>query len=188
MIANPDSHADPDKRTLSATQASRITSAIAALPPDSRRVVTRFLVGMVDPADRADYSLLGLSARSVPHVLPPGRGLFVDGAVETRLTSPRFAQLIESRDAQFGALAGVAFGVVLLNERLSASFIAAALMVAVGPLLSPLQRRIGKPRLPGNLQGIGTSRFAYVQDVERLKVLAVEPHGRIAYTLPLAGE
>ncbi len=30
-------------------------------------------------------------------------------AVRTRLTSPRFAQLIESRDAQFGALAGVAF-------------------------------------------------------------------------------
>lgn len=31
------------------------------------------------------------------------------GAVGTRLTSPRFRQLIESRDAQFGALAGVAF-------------------------------------------------------------------------------
>ena len=31
------------------------------------------------------------------------------GAVPTRLTSPRFRQLIESRDAQFGALAGVAF-------------------------------------------------------------------------------
>lgn len=31
------------------------------------------------------------------------------GARATRLTSPRFAQLIESRDAQFGALAGVAF-------------------------------------------------------------------------------
>jgi bacillithiol biosynthesis deacetylase BshB1 len=30
-------------------------------------------------------------------------------AVQTRLTSPRFQQLIESRDAQFGALAGVAF-------------------------------------------------------------------------------
>ena len=30
------------------------------------------------------------------------------GAVETRLTSPRFMQLVESRDAQFGALAGVA--------------------------------------------------------------------------------
>lgn len=30
-------------------------------------------------------------------------------AVATRLTSPRFMQLIESRDAQFGALAGVAF-------------------------------------------------------------------------------
>jgi bacillithiol biosynthesis deacetylase BshB1 len=35
--------------------------------------------------------------------------------VETRLTSPHFRQLIESRDAQFGALAGVAFaeGVVV---------------------------------------------------------------------------
>ncbi|MDQ3070544.1 MAG: bacillithiol biosynthesis deacetylase BshB1 [Acidobacteriota bacterium] len=31
------------------------------------------------------------------------------GGVETRLTSPRFTQLIESRDAQAGALAGVAF-------------------------------------------------------------------------------
>ena len=31
------------------------------------------------------------------------------GAVGTRLTSPRFQQLIESRDAQFGALAGVEF-------------------------------------------------------------------------------
>lgn len=30
-------------------------------------------------------------------------------AVETRLTSPRFQQLIESRDAQFGAVAGVAY-------------------------------------------------------------------------------
>ena len=32
-----------------------------------------------------------------------------DGAVGTRLTSPTFRQLIESRDAQFGALAGVAW-------------------------------------------------------------------------------
>lgn len=31
------------------------------------------------------------------------------GAVQTRLTSSLFTQLIESRDAQFGALAGVAF-------------------------------------------------------------------------------
>jgi bacillithiol biosynthesis deacetylase BshB1 len=37
------------------------------------------------------------------------------GGVETRLTSPLFEQLVESRDAQFGALAGVAFaeGVVV---------------------------------------------------------------------------
>ena len=41
----------------------------------------------------------------------PSRG----DAVETRLTSPRFRQLVESRDAQFGALAGVAYaeGVVV---------------------------------------------------------------------------
>jgi bacillithiol biosynthesis deacetylase BshB1 len=38
-----------------------------------------------------------------------------DGAVPTRLTAPTFQQLIESRDAQFGALAGVRFaeGVVV---------------------------------------------------------------------------
>jgi DNA-binding MarR family transcriptional regulator len=47
--------------TLSATQASRITAAIAALPPDSRRVVTRFLVGMVDPADRTVLDRLNLT-------------------------------------------------------------------------------------------------------------------------------
>ena len=32
-----------------------------------------------------------------------------DDGVATRLTSPLFRQLVESRDAQFGALAGVAF-------------------------------------------------------------------------------
>jgi N-acetylglucosamine malate deacetylase 1 len=32
-----------------------------------------------------------------------------ESAVQTRLTSARFGQLIESRDAQFGALTGVAF-------------------------------------------------------------------------------
>ena len=32
-----------------------------------------------------------------------------EGAVATRLTAPTFSQLIESRDAQFGALAGVRF-------------------------------------------------------------------------------
>ena len=37
------------------------------------------------------------------------------GGVQTRLTTPLFQQLVESRDAQFGALAGVAFaeGVVV---------------------------------------------------------------------------
>ena len=42
-------------------------------------------------------------------------------AVSTRLTSPRFQQLIESRDAQFGALAGVAFaeGIIVKEDRKS---------------------------------------------------------------------
>ena len=48
--------------TLSATQASRITDAIAALPPESRKIVTRFFVGMVDPADRVVLDRLNLTA------------------------------------------------------------------------------------------------------------------------------
>ena len=47
--------------TLSATQSSRIQVAIAALPPDSRRLVTRFLVGMVEPADHAVLDRLNLT-------------------------------------------------------------------------------------------------------------------------------
>jgi bacillithiol biosynthesis deacetylase BshB1 len=40
-----------------------------------------------------------------------------DDSVRTRLTSSRFRQLIESRDAQFGALAGVAFAEgIVVNE------------------------------------------------------------------------
>lgn len=48
-------------RTLSATQASRIDAAISSLPPDSRRIVTRFLVGMVDPDDRSVLDRLNLT-------------------------------------------------------------------------------------------------------------------------------
>ena len=36
-------------------------------------------------ADRGDYPLIGLSARSVPDLVPPGRGFFVDGAIETQV-------------------------------------------------------------------------------------------------------
>ena len=44
-------------------------------------------------------------------------------SVATRLTSPRFQQLIESRDAQFGALVGVAFaeGIVVRDPLLRES-------------------------------------------------------------------
>jgi LmbE family N-acetylglucosaminyl deacetylase len=48
-----------------------------------------------------------------------------DGAVETRLTAASFRQLIESRDAQFGALSGVAFaeGLVVREPVLRASLL-----------------------------------------------------------------
>jgi bacillithiol biosynthesis deacetylase BshB1 len=39
-----------------------------------------------------------------------------EGAVETRLTSARFGQLIRSRDEQFGALVGVAFAEGLVTK------------------------------------------------------------------------
>ena len=46
-------------------------------------------------------------------------------AVDTRLTAPTFRQLIESRDAQFGALAGVAFaeGIVVREPVVRASLL-----------------------------------------------------------------
>lgn len=47
---------------LSATQASRINDAIAALPADARQTVVRFLVGMVEPEDRMVLDRLNLTA------------------------------------------------------------------------------------------------------------------------------
>ena len=47
--------------TLSETQASRIDAAIASLPPESGRIVRRFMVGMVDPGDRAVLDRLNLT-------------------------------------------------------------------------------------------------------------------------------
>ena len=38
--------------TLSSTQTSRIDAAIAALPPDGKRTVLKFFIGMVEPRDR----------------------------------------------------------------------------------------------------------------------------------------
>ena len=65
-----------------------------------------FVVDVSDAYERKRRAL----ACYVSQFRPPG-----GQAVGTRLTSPRFQQLIESRDAQFGALAGVAFaeGVVV---------------------------------------------------------------------------
>lgn len=59
-----------------------------------------FVVDVSDAYERKRRAL----ACYVSQFRPPGAE-----AVHTRLTSPRFQQLIESRDAQFGALAGVPF-------------------------------------------------------------------------------
>ena len=47
--------------TLSATQTSRIDAAIAALPPEGKRTVLRFFVGMVEPGDRPVLDRLKLT-------------------------------------------------------------------------------------------------------------------------------
>lgn len=48
---------------LSASQASRIEAALAALPPDAVDMVRRFLVGMVNPEDRPVLDRLSLTAK-----------------------------------------------------------------------------------------------------------------------------
>jgi len=47
---------------LSATQTSRIAAAIEALPPDGKKTVLRFFVGMVEAEDRALLDRLRLTA------------------------------------------------------------------------------------------------------------------------------
>ena len=47
--------------TLSATQTSRIEAAIAALPPEGKRTVLKFFVGMVEPEDRGLLDRLKLT-------------------------------------------------------------------------------------------------------------------------------
>ncbi|HEX4568169.1 MAG TPA: bacillithiol biosynthesis deacetylase BshB1 [Vicinamibacterales bacterium] len=59
-----------------------------------------FVIDVSDVYDRKRRAL----ACYVSQFRPPDRD-----AVHTRLTSPRFQQLIESRDMQFGALSGVTF-------------------------------------------------------------------------------
>jgi DNA-binding MarR family transcriptional regulator len=46
---------------LSSTQTSRIDDAIASLPPEGKRTVLRFFVGMVDPVDRGVLDRLKLT-------------------------------------------------------------------------------------------------------------------------------
>ena len=46
---------------LSATQTSRIDAAMASLPPDGKRTVLKFFVGMVEPGDRPTLDRLKLT-------------------------------------------------------------------------------------------------------------------------------
>ena len=46
---------------LSATQTSRIEAAIAALPPEGKRTVLKFFVGMVESSDRGLLDRLRLT-------------------------------------------------------------------------------------------------------------------------------
>jgi DNA-binding MarR family transcriptional regulator len=46
---------------LSSTQTSRIDAAMAALPPDGKRTVLQFFVGMVEPNDRPTLDRLKLT-------------------------------------------------------------------------------------------------------------------------------
>jgi DNA segregation ATPase FtsK/SpoIIIE, S-DNA-T family len=69
------------------------TSRLASLTDD--KLVLRL-------ADRGDYPLMGLPARHVPDVVPPGRGFFVDGAVETQVA------LLSHDDSGLGQAAALA--------------------------------------------------------------------------------
>ena len=42
-------------------QTSRIEAAIASLPPDGKRTVLKFFIGMVEPGDRATLDRLKLT-------------------------------------------------------------------------------------------------------------------------------
>ena len=58
---------------------------------------------VIDVSDHYEAKRRALDCHASQFAPPPS------SAVPTRLTSPRFRQLIESRDAQFGAVAGVSF-------------------------------------------------------------------------------
>ena len=73
------------------------------------RVCYYFINDAVAPSFVIDVSDAYERKRQALACYPSQFQLAADGAVATRLTSARFPQLIESRDAQFGALAGVAF-------------------------------------------------------------------------------
>lgn len=78
-------------------------------PWRAARVVSYFINDSVPPSFVVDVTSAYPKKREalacyVTQFAPAGRD-----AVHTRLTTPLFAQLVESRDAQFGAASGVAF-------------------------------------------------------------------------------
>jgi S-DNA-T family DNA segregation ATPase FtsK/SpoIIIE len=84
---------------------------ISAVITGDRSLGTSRLASLTDNklvlrlADRGDYSLIGLPARSVPDLVPPGRGFLVDGVVETHVA---LLSDDESGQGQASALAEIA--------------------------------------------------------------------------------
>ena len=79
-------------------QKGMLEHALFLRPLSERREVGVRL--MLRLADRGDYPLVGISTRAVPDRLPPGRGVTVDGAVETQV-----ALLAEDESGQNQAVA-----------------------------------------------------------------------------------
>ncbi|MGY2082758.1 FtsK/SpoIIIE domain-containing protein [Blastococcus sp. SYSU DS0539] len=87
------------------------SAGISVVMTGDRSLGTARLASLTDSklvlrlADRGDYPLIGVPGRQVPDVLPPGRGVAVDGAVETQV-----ALLADdgSGQGQAAALAGIA--------------------------------------------------------------------------------
>jgi DNA segregation ATPase FtsK/SpoIIIE, S-DNA-T family len=96
---------------LMAVMREGASAGISAVITGDRSLGTSRLASLTDNrlvmrlADRGDYPLIGLSARLVPDVVPPGRGFFVDGAVETQVA---LLAKDESGQGQAGALAQIA--------------------------------------------------------------------------------
>jgi bacillithiol biosynthesis deacetylase BshB1 len=112
---HPDHVAASQVQTEAAFNAGLRRFEAAAEPWRADRVCYYFINDSATPSFVIDVSDTYERKRQALACYVSQFQLRTGAAVATRLTSPRFQQLIESRDAQFGALAGVPFaeGVVV---------------------------------------------------------------------------